>query len=146
MTFMIILGAAAGVYQLWLMFRLATLALPVYVAIAAAFLLRDADYGYVSAIAAGLLAGAAIWFVANAFLAIARSPLLRLAIAALFAVPAGFAGYQLAYSVAELASADGAMLLGVSLAGAVATAAASWSSLSGPNAKLPPQLAETRPL
>ena len=34
----------------------------------------------------------------------------------------------------------------VSLAGAAATAAASWSSLSALNATLPRQLAETRPL
>lgn len=146
MTFMIILGAVAGVYLLWLMFRLAALALPVYAGIAAALLLRDANHGYIEAIAAGLVVGGAIWFAGNALLAIARSPLLRLAVAALFAVPAGFAGYLLAYSVAELASADGAMLLGVSLAGAAATAAASWSSLSALNATLPRQLAETRPL
>ena len=105
MTFMIILGAVAGVYLLWLMFRLAALALPVYAGIAAALLLRDANHGYIEAIAAGLVVGGAIWFAGNALLAIARSPLLRLAVAALFAVPAGFAGYLLAYSVAELASA-----------------------------------------
>lgn len=144
MTFLIILGAAAGVYLLWLMFRIAALALPAYAGIAVALLLHDAGYGYAAVIAAGLAVGGATWLVGQSLFAAARSPLARLGIGALFAVPAGFAGYQLARGVAQMAGAEGAILTGISLAATIATSSAAWAVLTASTSSSPPkpQLAE----
>lgn len=147
MTFMIILGAVAGVYLLWLMFRLATFALPAYAGIAVVLLLHDAAYGYAAAIAAGIAVGGGTWLIGQTSFALVRSPILRFGVAAIFAVPAGFAGYQLFHAVAELAGADGAVLLSASLAGAGATASAAWAGLSAREPSLAPhtQLAGNPP-
>src|SRR3546814_1754910 len=50
MTIFLVLGLFAGLYLLWLLFRLAVYALPVASGISLAFWMRDHDYGYLAAI------------------------------------------------------------------------------------------------
>ena len=57
MTFMLILGAAAGLYLIWLLFRLAALALPLGTGIALALELQGRGYGIGAALATAFLAG-----------------------------------------------------------------------------------------
>lgn len=139
MTLMIILGAAAGVYLIFLMFRIAALALPVYSGLAAALLLQDRGHGYAAALVSGLAFGGLIWLAGQLLFAHVRSPLLRLGVAAAYTLPAGCAGYQLVRGAIGFSGAGDAVLSFLSLAGGGATAFAAWRSLAGrtPGASAP---------
>ena len=89
MTIFLILGAVAGLYVLALLFRLASYALPVYAGLTCAFLLLRHDVGHLGAILGGLSAGIATLLTGQGLIAFVRSPLLRVGIAFLFAIPGG---------------------------------------------------------
>src|SRR3546814_3063469 len=94
MTIFLVLGLFAGLYLLWLLFRLAVYALPVASGISLAFWMRDHDSGYLAAILGAFAAGVAVLVIGQFLFTVIRSPIVRLAIALLFAIPAGIAGYQ----------------------------------------------------
>lgn len=131
MTIFLILGAAAGLYMLWLLFRLASLALPVYVAIGTGFSLLRHEYGYPAAILAAFGAGIATLLIGQFLIAFIRSPLLRLGIALLFAIPAAFAGYQAAHSLGSLATSSSSVLAVLGSIAAIGTSVSAWRSVMG---------------
>lgn len=131
MTLMIILGVIAGLYLILLMFRLASIALPLYAGIGAGFWMLDRGYGYMSSIAAGLLLGAFILAAGRFLCAILPAPW-RGFVALAFVLPAAFAGYQAAKGLAGLALDEGLFLDTVGAAGALTIAVAAWWSLGGP--------------
>lgn len=128
MTFMIILGAAAAIYVAVLMFRLAAVALPLYAGIGISIYLVGRDFGYPASIAAGLLVGVSILAAGRALCAV-LPPSYRTIVAAAFAIPASFAGYQAAKAMAGLAIGGGHMLEALGLTGALAAAVAAWRGL-----------------
>lgn len=148
MTFALILGGVVAVYFIWFLFRLAVYALPVCAGIAAAFALLDRAYSYPVSILAGVAAGALILVSARLLLAANITPTFRLVIALAFAVPAALAGHAATQSLVGLAGADGAVQLILSLAGAAATALASWRSLAASISTVPspPAMARNQPL
>jgi len=131
MTIFLILGAAAGFYMLWLLFRLASLALPVCIAIGTGFALLRHEFGYPAAILAAFGAGIATLLIGQLLVAFVRSPLLRLGIALLFAVPAAFAGYQAAHSLGSLTTNSTSLLAIIGSIAAFATSASAWQSVMG---------------
>jgi hypothetical protein len=131
MTILLILGAVAGLYMLWLLFRLASLSLPVYVAIGTGFALLRHEYSYPVAILAAFGAGVATLLIGQLLIAFIRSPLLRLGIALLFAIPAAFAGYQAAHSLGSLTTNSSSLLAIIGSIAAFATSASAWQSVMG---------------
>ena len=133
MTFALILGGAAALYVLWLLFRLAALALPVCAGVAAAFEALGRGYSYPAAIAIAIGLGLGIFLLASARMLVSAkiAPALKVLVALAFAVPAALAGFAATEAFWALAGADAAAQFGVSLAGAAATAVASWRSLIG---------------
>ena len=89
MTIFLILGAVAGLYVLALLFRLASYALPVYAGLTCAFLLLRHDVGHLGAILGGLSAGIATLLIGQGLIGFIRSPMIRVGIACLFAIPRG---------------------------------------------------------
>lgn len=63
MTIILIFGAIAGLYMLWLLFRLASYALPIYAGIATAFLLIRCEFSAHAAISAGVAAAIAMLLI-----------------------------------------------------------------------------------
>ncbi len=94
MTIFLILGIIAALYVVWLMFRAAAYALPVYTGIALGLHFVETGHGYGVAIVAGFGAGIAVLLLGQLLIAFLPSAALRLFIIAIFMVPAGFAGYQ----------------------------------------------------
>ncbi|WP_298196671.1 hypothetical protein [Novosphingobium sp.] len=137
MTFLLILGAVAGLYMLALLFRLASYALPVYTGIGCAFLLLRHDYGHLAAIAGGLSAGISTLLLGQYLIALVRSPLLRSGIALLFAIPAAIAGFQAAHALGSLATDDGALLAVFGSIAALATSFSAWRSVTMPRHDTP---------
>jgi hypothetical protein len=131
MTLFLVLGLFAGLYMLWLLFSLAVYALPVATGISLAFWMHDHGQGYPVAILGGFVGGVAVLVAGQLLFAYVRSPLLRLGIALLFAVPAGVAGYHAVYGIAGLAIDPGIILSLLSWVGAVMIAGTAWMRLSG---------------
>jgi hypothetical protein len=146
MTILLILGAAAGLYMLWLIFRLASLALPAYAAIGTGFALLRHEFGYPAAILAAFGAGIATLLIGQLLVAFVRSPLLRLGIALLFAVPAAFAGYQAAHSLGSLTTNSSSLLAIIGSIAAFATSASAWQSVMGGGDHNNPSSADGRSL
>jgi hypothetical protein len=144
MTFLLILGAVAGLYMLALLFRLASYALPVYAGIGCAFLLLRHDFGHLAAIVGGLTAGIATLLLGQCLIAFIRSPLLRAGIALLFAIPAAIAGFQAAHALGSLATDDGALLAVFGSIAALATSISAWRSVTMPghDTRVPANIAD----
>ncbi len=131
MTLMIILGSVAAFYLIWLLFRLAAFALPVYSAVGAGLFVHTHGYGTAAMLLTGFFTGIAVHLTGQAVFASVRSPLLRFLVALLFAVPAGFAGYQAMNGLFGLLIVDGAWANWLAVASGLATASAAWRSLAG---------------
>ena len=130
MTFLLILGAVAALFILWMLFRLATYALPVCVGITAAFGLVDRGWNPLGAAAIGIGVGITILVLAQILYAITPPGAGRFAITALFAVPAAFAGYFSFESLGQLAVGDGPVLAALSAVAAIVTASGAWKALA----------------
>ena len=131
MTISLVLGLFAGLYMIWLLFTLAAYALPVGAGIALSLWMRDQDYGYLAAILGGFAGGVAIQVIGQILFVSIRSPIIRLAITVLFAVPASIAGYHAVQGLAGLAIEDGVLLSILSCIGAVSVGSAAWMRLAG---------------
>lgn len=129
MTFILILGAVAGLYLFWLLFRLASLALPVYAGMVIALLLLDAGFRYPSAILAGFGAAIATLIAGRLVAAFVRSPFLRLLVGLLFAAPAAFAGYQASRAIIGLATANDILLIAAGSIAGLVTATSAWRGI-----------------
>ncbi|MFC0687680.1 hypothetical protein [Novosphingobium clariflavum] len=145
MTIFLVLGLFAGLYLLWLLFRLAVYALPVATGISLAFWIRDHDYGYLAAILGGFAAGVAVLVVGQLLFTVIRSPIVRLAIALLFAIPAGIAGYHAVQGVIGFAIDPGMMLSTLSWIGGVTIAVTAWIRLASLEISQPAQAAAGAP-
>lgn len=124
MTVILLLGAIAAAYLLWLLFRIAALALPMGIGVGCAAAMLDHGAGPVVAIGCGLALGGSVHLAGQGLYAAARSPLVRTFILLLFAGPAGVAGYQASRSVAHMMAGEGMLSLCLMLAAAAAAAAA----------------------
>lgn len=125
MLLALILVATVTVLLCWLLFSLASLALPLFVGVAAGQVAHQAGAGLLGAILLGLLAGAGTLFAGQFLLATLRNSVSRTALVALFAAPAAVAGYNAGYGIAAIGgvSAFAQLVLGVGAAICVAVAA-----------------------
>ncbi len=128
-TLMIILGGVAALYLIWLLFRLATFALPVYAAVGAGLFLHVQGYSIAAVLGAGFITGLLMHLTGQAAFASVRSPVLRCLLALLFAAPAGFAGYQAMTGLFGLVAVDGIWARCLAFGAGLATASAAWRSL-----------------
>jgi len=130
MTLMIILGGIAALYLIWLLFRLASFALPVCLGLCAFLLLRDQGHGWAAALAMGLLTGMGLHLAARWLFARTTSAGIRLLIGLLFMAPAGAAGLGAGTALADLLGIDGGWRTCLAIIIGVAAACASWRSLA----------------
>ena len=131
---LLIFGGIAALYLIWLAFRAAAFALPLYAGLSLTIHMIAEGYGDRAAMLSGFAAGTGLLVIGRIFAAILPSPGVRLFIVALFAVPAGFAGYQLAASLGALLMNPGPMLAAGSVIAAVVAAASAASALAFPAA------------
>lgn len=132
MTILLIFGGIAALYLLWFAIRAAIFALPVYAGVSLAFHMLGSGLGHGAAILCGLVAGIAILFAGRILAALLPSTLVRLFVVALFAVPAGFAGYQLASGLGGLFADPGPLLNLASWTAALVAAISAATSLDLP--------------
>lgn len=112
-----------------LLVRLAVHALPVCCVFLAGQAVHASGAGLVAAIAAGALAAIATLALARILLALAKSPLARIAIGLAFALPAGAAGYFAMRGIADAAMPASIWQQMLPIIAAIAIAAASLTRL-----------------
>jgi hypothetical protein len=140
MTLALILGGVAALYMLWLLFRLAAHALPIYAGASVAVLLQSGA-GYPVAIASGLGAGLFVWLAGRILFGLVRSPFPRSLLALSFLAPAASAGYQAGQALSSLMTETETVQTSAALSGAIAAAAMAWRGLAGTVSK--PRLAQS---
>jgi hypothetical protein len=86
----------------WLIFTLAAYALPFFVGLCVFMLALHSGAGVLGAPILGIAAGGMTLAIGQIAFAMTRSVIIRAIIAALFAVPATFAGYQVVFAMSQL--------------------------------------------
>ena len=132
-----VLGLGVIVYVL---FTLAVYALPFFVAVTVGMHLYDNEAGLFAAITAAFVSGAVTLLAGQIAFATIRSVPIRLAIGALYAAPAGIAGYHAIKGLSEIGGAGDTGTLVFAWIGAVVvggTAGARIASLAGPHEDAP---------
>ncbi|MDB5422377.1 MAG: hypothetical protein JWR59_2324 [Brevundimonas sp.] len=115
--------ALVGVgFMIYLLFAAATYVLPLYAGLSAAFAAIQAGASYTSALLLGILAFLLVVMLGQIATQMLPSRHLRIAIALLFALPAGLAGFRVADALLHLGGV-GSWGVALSLAAALATGA-----------------------
>ncbi len=129
MIIAIVLMIAAVAFLCWLLFTLATYALPLFVGILAGQWAYGLGAGVLGAPLVGLIAAAATFFGAQFLLVTVRSPLVRAAVALLFVVPASIAGFSAAHGLARIGVPSEIWRDIFGVVGGVAVGIAAWVRL-----------------
>ncbi len=114
----------------WLIFTLAVYALPFFVAINAGIWAFHSGAGLLGAPLVAVFAGGTSLAIAQIAFATTRSPLLRAIIAAVFALPATFAGYHVAFAIAQIGMPSLVWREAFACAGAVCIGGTAWTRLA----------------
>jgi len=128
---------------IYLLFTLAVYALPFLVAATVGMYVYSADAGLIAAFVSAFFAGAITLIAGQIAFATIRSVPIRLAIGALYAAPAGIAGYHAIKGLSEIGGAGETWTLVFAWIGAIIVGATAWAriaSISGPDED-PPQTA-----
>jgi hypothetical protein len=126
----IILSAFGVGLFCWLLFTLAVYALPFFVAMTAGLAALHSGAGFVGAILVGVVVGVVTLAAGQLSFAIVRSPVIRAAIALLFAVPAAVAGYHETLGLSHIAAPSHWWAETVAFIGAILVGATTWARIT----------------
>lgn len=101
-----VLVTAVTALLCWLLFVLASLALPLFIAMIAGQAAWHTGSGLLGALFVGLVAGGGTLFIGQLLFATLRASTSRLGLALLFAAPSGIAGYSAGHGVAYVVGAS----------------------------------------
>ncbi|MEL6997667.1 MAG: hypothetical protein AAFP68_05345 [Pseudomonadota bacterium] len=131
-AFLSILGLGLMVYVL---FALAVYALPAFVGVSVGMYVYDTEAGVIAALVAGMFAAVFTYLIGKIVFAKVQSIPIRLAIGALFAAPAGVAGFSAIKGLSQIGGASEGWTLAFAIVGGIVTAGTAWVrivSLAGP--------------
>ena len=126
----IILRFVGLAYLCWLLFALAVHALPLFAAVTVGLATYHGGSGSIAAIIVGAIAGSITLLAGQIAFTALRSPLIRAAIAFLFALPAAVAGYHAALGLAHIAVPAVGWQQAIAVAGAITVAATAWARMA----------------
>ena len=124
----------------WLLFSLAAYALPFFVAITVGYYAFESDAGLIGSIVVALFVGAAALVLGQVAFATIRSPIIRLALGALYALPAGLAGFHAVKGLSQVGGAGETLTLVFASVGAIIVGVTAWlriASLAAPESPQP---------
>jgi hypothetical protein len=131
MTLALLFAAVAVGFACWLLYTLATLALPVFAAITVGLWANGHGAGTLGALALALLAGVATLIAGQLLFAMVRAPLARLAIGLLFAAPAAIAGYHAIHGITGMGVESETWRQALGALGALFIGGAAWLRVAG---------------
>ena len=131
---MIIIGILLNIAGLgavcWALFTLAVYALPFFVGMTAGMYTYRIGIGPIGAIVVGFVAGAFGLLAGQHIFSAARSPIIRLVVALLFAAPAAWAGYEMTLSLAHIGISSERWREAFALVGAVVVGCTAWARVA----------------
>jgi hypothetical protein len=131
---MLIIGVLLNIVGLgvfcWALFALATHALPFFVGMAVGIYSFQAGAGPFGAIVFGFVTAGFTLVVGQHVFSVARSPIVRLVIGLLFAVPAAYAGYDVTLALAQLGIPEEWWRESFAILGAIAVGGTAWAHMS----------------
>jgi len=131
---MIVIGILLNIVGLgifcWLLFSLAINALPFFVGTTAGIYSLQAGAGPFGAVVVGLLTGTFTLAAGQYAFAVARVPIVRLAIVLLFAVPAACAGYEATFSLVHFGIPSERWREAFAAFGAITVGGTAWARVS----------------
>ena len=131
---MIIIGVLLNVVGLgvfcWALFALAIHALPFFAGMAAGIYTYQAGAGPLAAIVVGFVASGFTLVVGRYAFSVARSPIVRLVIGLLFAVPAAHAGYSVTLALAHVGIPSEWWRESFAMFGAIVVGSTAWARVS----------------
>jgi len=131
---MLIVGILLNIIGLgvfcWVLFTLAIYALPFFIGMTAGMYAYQAGTGPFGMIVLGLVAGTISLSVGQLVFSFVRTPIPRVAIALMFAVPAALAGYHASYGLAGLTMTSDIWRQVFAVIGAIAVGATAWMRLA----------------
>jgi hypothetical protein len=131
---MIVVGIVLSVIGIgffcWLLFTLAVYALPFFAGLTAGLAAFHSGSGVIGAIIVAALAGGATLVVGQIAFAAVRSPLIRAAIALLFAVPAAVAGYHATLGLAHIGVPSEGWREAFATVGAIMVGGTAWARMT----------------
>ena len=130
MIFAVLLTTGALVILTWLVFNLAAYALPFFAGVSAASWADAHGSGLVGAGIIGLVAGALALAVGQTVSATTRSPMLRLAVLAVYLVPAAVAGFAVTSHIAAWTVTGGVWRTSFAVIGATVTTLVAYARLT----------------
>ena len=126
----LILCGGAFALICWLAFNFSVFALPFFVGLSAARFAYTSGAGFLGSGILGLIAGGVSLGLGRFGFASARSAVSRTAVAGLFTLPAGVAGYWSVYGAVQLCTTSEGWRQAFAVAGAVTIAAISYGRLA----------------
>ena len=114
----------------WLLFTLAVYALPFFAGVTAGLAAYHSGSGPLGAIIVAVSAGAVILVIGQIAFATVRSPLVRAAIALLFAVPAAVAGYHATLGLAHIGVPSQGWRETFAVLGAIIVGGTAWARMT----------------
>jgi hypothetical protein len=114
----------------WLLFTLAVYALPFLAGLTAGLAAFQSGSGFIGALVVGLLAGSSLLMLGQMAFATVRTPLIRLLIGLVYALPAAVAGYQLCFALAGIGVPAGDWQHLFAVAGAIAVGLTAFARMA----------------
>lgn len=130
MIIAIVLTIAVVAFLCWLLFTLATYALPLFVGVLVGQSAYSMGAGILGAPLIGLIAAVATFVVAQTVLVAVRSPIVRAVIALVFVAPAAVAGFSAADGLARIGVPSEIWRDIFGIVGAIAVGFAAWIRLT----------------
>ncbi|KAF0097323.1 MAG: hypothetical protein FD144_5215 [Rhodospirillaceae bacterium] len=126
----IVLGVFGLGFLCWLLFTLAIYALPFLAGLTAGLAAFDSGGGVVGALIVGFLAGGATLALGQIGFVSTRTPLIRVIIGLLYAVPATVAGYQVSFALAGIGMSTGGWQTAFAVVGAILSGVTAFSRMT----------------
>lgn len=131
MTIALVFAGIAVIFACWLLYTLATLALPFFAAVTVGLWAQSLGSGLFGALVVGLCAGVLTLIAGQLLFAIIRSTLGRLSLGLLFAVPAAIAGYHAVHGITGMGLESEAWRNALGVVGALFIGGSAWLRLAG---------------
>jgi hypothetical protein len=128
----------------WVLFTIAIYALPFFVGMSVGLYAHECGTGPFGAFGLGVIAAAIVLVIGQTIFSLVRKPILRIAVALAFVVPAALAGYYATFGLSGLTMTSTLWRQVFAVIGAVVIGATAWTRLAAPPSDVPGGL-EDRP-
>jgi hypothetical protein len=114
----------------WVLFTLAIYALPFFVGMTVGLYAYQTGAGPFGAFGLGIVAAAFVLVIGQTVFSLVRTPILRITVALMFAVPAALAGYYATFGLSGLTMSSDFWRQNFAVVGAIVIGATAWARLA----------------